>query len=208
MPESRSSDDTSERTGSYEQLLTLFADDEHLAAERYLLVRAKLVLYFESRRISPSEDYADEVLHRTVQKIADGEQIEDIDRYIYGIAKFVRLESFRRRQMDSLDDTGIQGDGASRPVPAALRVMPLVFDSESDGPMQRCLGQCLANLSQENKELLLNYYAADEKRGTHIEQRKALAKKAGKSAGALQKQICLLRQKVGTCTKDCVRREG
>lgn len=203
MPETPVSDDTP-AIGSYEQMLGLLADDEHLAAERYLLVRSKLVAYFEGRRISLAEDFADEVLHRTAQKISTGEQIDDIDRYVYGIARFVRLEWYRRRQSESLDDVvGSVGNPDIR-TPEALRVMPAQLENEAGDALRICLRECLAKLSAENKGLLLDYYEGREGEITNIKHRKSLAQQLGKSTSALQKQICLLRQKVGTCTRECV----
>ena len=92
----------SDSAEGYERMLMYFADDEVEAGERYLLVRRKLIAYFEGRRISPAEDFADDVLERVAQKIVAGVQIEDINRYIYGIARFVRLESYRRRANEPL----------------------------------------------------------------------------------------------------------
>jgi DNA-directed RNA polymerase specialized sigma24 family protein len=189
-------------------MLRLLADDERLAAERFMLVRAKLVTYFEGRRISPAEDFADEVLHRTAQKIASGEKVEDINRYIYGIARFVRLESHRRRETESIDEITSAGDGFRRQTPEGLRVEASGLAENSGSQMENCLSECLSKLPAENKQLLLSYYAADERKGTHIEQRRAMAERMGKSPGALQKQVCLLRQKVSACAKDCVRNAG
>jgi hypothetical protein len=189
-------------------MLRLLADDERLAAERFMLVRAKLVTYFEGRRISPAEDFADEVLHRTAQKIASGEKVEDINRYIYGVARFVRLESHRRLNTESLDEITSSSDGFRRQMPEALRVVAANPAEASDSRMENCLSECLGKLPGDSKGLLLGYYAADERKGTHIEQRRVLAQRLGKSPGALQKQICLLRQKVSLCAKDCVKRAG
>jgi DNA-directed RNA polymerase specialized sigma24 family protein len=192
-------------SAGYNEMLRLLADDERLAAERFMLVRAKLITYFEGRRISPAEDFADEVLHRTAQKIASGEKVEDINRYIYGIARFVRLESHRRRETESLDEIINPVDGFRGQIPEALRIGPSNLAESAGSRMENCLSECLGKLPADNKQLLLNYYAADERKGTHIEQRRALAEQLGKSPGALQKQICLLRQKVSACAKDCVR---
>lgn len=192
----------------YDEMLRLLADDERLAAERFMLVRAKLVTYFEGRRISPAEDFADEVLHRTAQKIASGEKIEDINRYIYGIARFVRLESHRRRETESLDEITSLGDGFRRQMPETLRVAASNPEETGGSRMENCLSECLGKLPAGNRRLLLSYYAADERNGTHIEQRRAMAEQMGKSPGALQKQICLLRQKVSACAKDCVKNAG
>jgi hypothetical protein len=147
---------------------------------------------------------ADEVLFRAAQKVAVGEQVDDINRYVYGIARFVRLESFRRPKSDSIDDMGAGSGDRQRGVPDPLRVAPVVFDDETDGAAYRCLRLCVSSLSQDNRNLILSYYAADETGTSNIEQRKVLAKRLGKSMGTLQKQVCLLRQKVAGCTKDCV----
>jgi DNA-directed RNA polymerase specialized sigma24 family protein len=192
-------------SAGYDEMLRLLADDERLAAERFMLVRAKLILYFEGRRISPAEDFADEVLHRTAQKIASGEKVEDINRYIYGIARFVRLESHRRRKTESLDEITSSSDGFRQQMPEALKVAPNTPAESGGSRMENCLSECLGKLPKDNKELLLSYYAADERKGSHIEQRRTLAEKLGKTPGALQKQICLLRQKVSVCANDCVK---
>lgn len=185
-------------------LLRLFSEDDKESAESYLRMRSKLVAYFEGRRISPADDMADEVLYRAAQKIAAGEKVEDINRYIYGIARFVRLESFRRRDTESVDGFEPNVGQPYRQTPEQLKVLPVIYGDDPSSLSHRCLRTCLANLPRENRDLILNYYKSDESSGTHIEFRKSLAKRLGKSAGALQKQICLLRQKLADCTRKCV----
>jgi hypothetical protein len=148
------------------------------------------------------------VLHRTAQKIASGEKVEDINRYVYGIARFVRLESHRRRETESIDEITGFGDQFRQRLPEALRVAANDASDSGGSRMENCLSECLGKLPTDNKELLLSYYAADERKGTHVEQRRVLAAALGKSPGALQKQVCLLRQKVSVCAKDCVRNAG
>jgi len=170
-----------------------------------MLVRAKLVAYFEGRRLSPAEDLADEVLSRAAQKIGAGERVDDISRYVYGIARFVRLETFRRRDTESVDGFDPTADRPFQRTPEQLKVMPVIYGDDPSSLEHRCLRTCLANLPRENRDLILNYYMRDESSGTHIEFRRSLAKRLGKSPGALQKQICLLRQKLAECTRKCVR---
>jgi DNA-directed RNA polymerase specialized sigma24 family protein len=170
-----------------------------------MIARAKLVVYFEGRRLSPSEDLADEVLFRTARKIGDGERVDDINRYIYGIARFVRLETFRRRETESVDGFDLITDRPFQRTPEQLKVMPVIYGDHPSSLEHRCLRTCLAGLPKENRDLILNYYEKDDSTGTHIEYRRSLAKSLGKSLGALQKQICLLRQKLGECTMKCVR---
>jgi DNA-directed RNA polymerase specialized sigma24 family protein len=191
--------------GGYEQLLRYLDEtDEQSAARRYMLLRAKLSMYFEGRKISPAEDFADEVLHRVVVKISVGEKIDDINRYVFGVARFVCLEHFRQPEIETIDDD-------SRDVPAktpvALTVEPKVdFEDENGSTAKhRCLRSCLAELSDEKRKLLIDYYDIDEAGAKHKDQRKQLALSSNRSAGALQKEICLLRKKIGNCTKECIK---
>ena len=190
-------------TSSYDQLLNMLADDEQLAADRYLLIRAKLIMYFEGRRVSPSEDHADEVLHRVAKKIDAGEEIKDVNRYVFGVARFVMLEAFHQPQMQAVDEVLQEG----MKTPAVLSVSSPVVNDEADTPMQTCLRECLLELRDDKRKLLLDYYEIDEASGHHIEQRKRLAARLNKTPGALQKEICLLRKKVSECSHDCVKRE-
>jgi DNA-directed RNA polymerase specialized sigma24 family protein len=185
---------------SYEMLLRyLDENDEQSAARRYLVLRSKLNLYFEGRRISPAEDFADEVLHRVAAKIGAGEKIDDINRYVFGIARFVCLEHYRKPQTEAIEN---ETDGMT---PAALRVEPDVGLEDGAGVRHRCLRSCMAELSDEKRKLLIAYYAVDEADGKHKAQRKKMAEMSNRSAGALQKEICVLRKKIGNCTKECVK---
>ena len=56
-------------------------------------LRKKLVMYFAGRKMSPAEDYADEVILRALTKISEGEEVEDINKYVFGIARFVRMRN-------------------------------------------------------------------------------------------------------------------
>lgn len=195
----------------YRDLLQLLGADDVTSADRYLLLRSKLAAYFEGRRISPAEDYADEVLHRVAAKLASGEKILDINRYVYGIARYVRLESYRAPEMVALDDEQMSGDDP-RVAGALSHTAPTPGthdhgDRDAPGVLQRCVNECLEALSTDHQNLILAYYDADEGSGKHIQRRKELAKQNNKSAGALHKQICVLRQKIGNCARECTRRE-
>ncbi len=199
---------TGESTANrYQELFALLGDDEDQAARHYVLLRTKLITYFEGRRISPAEDYADEVFHRTAAKIGAGEKVEDINRYVFGIARFVRLESYRKTETETIDENHSGIDNRPAKLPDALIVDPRLPDDGSATVMHACLSECLRKLDDDKRQLILDYYEADEGGGKHIEHRRRLAERYGKSAGALQKQICLLRQKVSGCANDCVRRE-
>ena len=206
-PDRSSSEGTT--AGSYRDLFALLGESEDQANRGYELLRAKLISYFEGRKITPAPDYADEVLHRIAEKISGRENVEDINRYAFGIARFVRLESYRRQIHQPLDDDDPDSGHAGGWIHPALTVKPnleLLDEDSHDNIMRECLRLCLAELTGEKRELLLTYYEGDESSGKHKEHRKRLAEKLKKSAGALQKQICLLRQKVSSCIKACVQK--
>jgi DNA-directed RNA polymerase specialized sigma24 family protein len=190
----------------YRELLDLLGD-EPTSAGRYMLLRSKLVAYFEGRRISPSEDFADEVLHRVAAKISAGEKIQDINRYVFGVARFVRLESYRTSPEISLTDNTSsekdEGISGSRHLGVVPPTIGSEENEESEDVLRQCMTECLEKLSDDHRHLILRYYETDETTGKHKEYRKRLARESNKSAGALQKQICLLRQKIGNCAKEC-----
>ena len=207
MLEFRRADSKEEPIGGYDRLFAMLGTDADEAGRNYQLLRTKLISYFECRKCVPAEDHADEVLHRVAEKFESGEKIEDVIRYSFGVARFVRLESYRVRPDLSVETAGTSAgsvnDGA---VPPELRVEPKIDLLENDSVeilRRNCLRICLLNLSDVHRQLLLEYYHTDESR-KQKDHRRRLAKKYEKTAGALQKQICLLRQKVGRCTKECI----
>jgi hypothetical protein len=166
---------------SYQELFTLLGDNEDQAARR-----------------------------RTAAKIATGEMIDNIDLYVFGVARFVRLESYRRPEMVLIEEEHHGPEERAAKMPDALTVAPRLHGGGEDGSesvMQGCLRECLEKLDDGKRRLILAYYDADETSGKQIEHRRQLAERYKKTAGALQKQICLLRQKVSNCSKECVRRE-
>ena len=194
--------------GGYDKLFALLGADSDEAGRNYQLLRTKLISYFECRKATPAEDYADEVLHRIAEKIEAGETIEDVNRYAFGVARFVRLESYRKQTDLPIDTAGARagsvGEGRVHP---SLTVEPKteILDNDSiDNVRRECLRSCLMQLNVDHRDLLLAYYHTDESSRKHKDHRRRLAEKYKKSAGALQKQMCLLRQKVSRCTKVCM----
>lgn len=201
------------KENDYRKFLNLLSDDEQIADEKFIFLRKKVIVYFECRKISPAEDFADEVLHRAVKKVGEGEEIENVNAYILGIARFVRLESYRIPQNSSLDQACEMGKSqrhlnAKNSVPASLIVSQKTDFADEDDLMKNCLNLCLKKLPEDKKKMLIAYYETGDDAKSQIELRKQLAQIHQKTMGALQKQICKLRQKVSLCSKECVKRGG
>src|SRR5215510_2690189 len=132
---------------AFNGLLGSLAPDRDVAAERYLEIRKNLVRLFEWRGCSTPEEYADEAINRCAKKIAEREEIRDVATYCVGIARMLLLEMSRERTKEarSLDRT---------PEPYTPPTEP---GSDPERGVE-CLSRCLAELSPENRDLILNYY--------------------------------------------------
>ncbi|HUF02688.1 MAG TPA: hypothetical protein VMM38_00780 [Aridibacter sp.] len=168
-----------------------------------------MIMYFSGRRLSPAEDYADEVIFRAISKISEGEDVEDLRMYVFGIAKFVCLEAYKEPKTVPIDHTGAMpnlsdGEEPGHLVPDQLIAAPQ--DLEEDPEDLGCLRSCLAELPEPKRDLLISFYRIKGTDKTHIEQRKKLANKHGMTSGTLYTNICRLRKKVGKCVEDCLKK--
>ncbi len=182
------------QTGFDKLLATLDADREQAGA-KYESLRARLVKFFEWRNCEMAEELTDTVLDRVVKKIAEGEQIQNINAYSATVAQFVFKEDCRRRErlFQPIDDN-----------PAIENLIAKDNLSEADETNDRrfnCLEKCLGELSDENRRLVTAYYDNDER--TMIATRKRLADSADVSLNTLRIRVCRLKAKLEDCTKDC-----
>ncbi|MCO6512567.1 MAG: hypothetical protein J5I65_17420 [Aridibacter famidurans] len=170
-------------------------------------LRQKLVMYFAGRRLSPAEDYADEVIFRAVTKVSEGEEVEDLRKYVFGIAKFVCLEAFKKPTTVSIDHSGAIDDGSGEDAVGYLVPQQLIeapHDIEETPDDVNCLRRCLDELPDGKRDLLVAFYRIKGTDKTHIEQRKTLANENGMSPGTLYTNICRLRKKVAACVENCL----
>jgi DNA-directed RNA polymerase specialized sigma24 family protein len=155
-----------------------------VAGERFQALHSKLTSYFTYERCIDPEHWADETLDRAVKRLADGAAVEDIQAFIYGIARFVAQEA--RRQDQRTRDL--------------LRAQPIPPPPPSESVFE-CLDTCLAGLSQENRLLIQRYYAGDGK--ALIEQRRRLAEELGISIESLRTRALRIRKDLECCVRDC-----
>jgi DNA-directed RNA polymerase specialized sigma24 family protein len=118
----------------------------------------------------------------------------DGDAYSIGVARMVLLEKNRERAREarSLEE-----------VPE-----PQVVPDEPPGDMERgveCLRRCLAELSPDNRNLILTYYHGE--RGQKIKSRKGLTERFGIPAGALRMRALRLRERLQTCAANCIQQK-
>jgi DNA-directed RNA polymerase specialized sigma24 family protein len=171
---------------SFEALLDWLASDREQAGIKYEQIRSGLIKFFAGRGHSDAEDLADKTINRVASRLNEIRNKVQGDRapYFYGVARKVLLEHNRRKQ------------------PAAPP--GLVGDSGRVEVEHRCLEECIAKLSAENRRLVLGYYQSDGRE--KINQRRLLAEKLGIAPNALRIRAYRIRAELQKCVKKCVER--
>ena len=176
---------------AFDKLLAALDSDRERAGEKYENTRLKLVKFFEYRHSFSPEEHADEAINRAARKIDEGEEIQNLQSYIFGIARLLFLDSVKQQKKQvAIED-------------APPLVQEPGFDKEDDADVQyACFQQCLQNLPPDNRELILEYYE-DEKRGK-IDRRRTLAERFSLPLNALRIRACRIRSKLEDCVSGCI----
>src|SRR5205085_11821880 len=122
----------------FDLLLDWLAPDREQAALRYEEIRRRLIQIFEARGCAAPEELADRTFDRVCEKIPQIAQgyIGDPARYFHGVAQKIHLESLR-----------------PKPPP---RIVPVPDESDIERDYQ-CLEDCLALLTKEVRQMVLDY---------------------------------------------------
>jgi RNA polymerase sigma factor (sigma-70 family) len=160
--------------------------DRDDAIRKYEKIYHRLIEILASRGCHEAEDLADEIIDRVVNKIDEVSKNYEGDpaSYFYGVAKNVLFEYWKRKSPSDL--------------PYLLKAED-TSDSDEKELRHAILDDCLALLSEEDRDLILNYY---QKEGREkILYRTEIASKLGIALNALR--IRVYRIRIGL--KDCVR---
>jgi DNA-directed RNA polymerase specialized sigma24 family protein len=181
---------------AFTTFLTRLSPNPEVAGEKYEELRRQLIRFFEWRGSRISEELADETLNRVMRKIEEGEEIEkNILALSLGIARFVfmeyrRLPDNRRVEIEELFTVAA----------------PSVRQEGDDDLWLICLKECLSYLSDEDRELIIEYYQEDKQ--AKIDCRKALAAKLGISINTLFSRAKRIRDRLERSVMDCVERKS
>jgi DNA-directed RNA polymerase specialized sigma24 family protein len=181
---------------AFDKLMARLGSAEEPAGERYLRARRNLVRYFEGRRSRLAEEQADETINRVARRLDEGAEIQNIDAYLYGVARLVMLEAIdeRDRERKAL------GEVSLRLVP------PSAAEGDETGPGLDCLGRCLDRLPADARTLIVQYYQGE--RRSKIENRQRLADALGIPLQALRARVLRLREKLEACVSACLGRRA
>ena len=183
---------------AFAHLLKQLDDDRERAGEKYEDLRRMLLRFFEWRSASFVEERTDETLNRLARRLSEGVGVSDLRSYAMQIARLVLLESFK-------------GPDARRTEWEALPHEPAIdphrerFEHQIAEQNGRCLMQCLQQLSDDSRQLILAYYQHSGR--AQIEHRAALAARLGLRRDALANRTQRLRDKLAECVMRCTNKK-
>ncbi|MBM3767613.1 MAG: hypothetical protein FJW32_19660 [Acidobacteria bacterium] len=176
---------------AFETLLAALAPERDAAAVRYEELRLRLIRVLRWERASDPESLADEAFTRLARRLVEGEAVADVPAYLSGIVRFLVKEDIAQRQ----------------------RALPLEGDhpaTETNGnEIERAhaaLERCLATLDGAQRALVLGYYQGDQM--ARIFNRKKQAAALGLALNALRNRALRLREKLETCVRGQLLRDG
>jgi RNA polymerase sigma factor (sigma-70 family) len=180
------------------RLLLRLDPDVTRAWEKYEDIRRQLVKFFEWNQCTGAEDLADQVLDRVAAK-ANSEEIQEVANYCFGVARFVCLEAHKKMQRETHSEDLPGGENA---LPDAHDQSAEVVDRLYNERRLDCLKQCLAKLLPGDRELVIQYYSAEEEKQKTF--RRQLAEKAGLKIGTLRVRTNRLREQLEQTVRRCL----
>lgn len=177
---------------AFNKFLSCLDPNPEKAGEKYEAIRLTLVKFFDWRGAHFPEECADETLNRVTRKIDEGESLQDVATYCYGVARLVFLETLKspdNRRSDFED------------LPPLAIAAPEIEEPDT---RQECFNHCLHSLPGDSQQLILQYYQ-DEKR-TKINNRQSLADRLGIPLNALRSRAQRIRDKLEQCIHECLQK--
>jgi RNA polymerase sigma factor (sigma-70 family) len=186
----------------FNKLLSFLDSDREIAGEKYKALHLRLVSFFERRGCSSSEDMADETMTRSARRLNEGVEIYSNDpaAFFLGVARHV-LQEYRASQAKVL---ALNEDIA---LAAHLsQSQDEIRESEEERLMieqqVECLECCMENLSDENRQIIIEYYKGET--GVKIKNRKNLAERLGIKINALRIRALRIRERLEDCLEHCL----
>ena len=173
-----------------DRFLGRLGPDRVAAAAEYVKIRHKLADFFAWRGSPCPEDHADLTLDRIARRLDQGAPVEHLRGYAYGVARKVLLESARDEKRKH----------------AALESLRLQVTPEGESALKerraRCLKQCLSELPEASRALVVEYHQWRE--GSLFERRRLLAQRLGIAPGALRTRVHRIRVQLEECLERCL----
>jgi DNA-directed RNA polymerase specialized sigma24 family protein len=182
-------DDDGPNHESLEALLAWLDPDRDKAWEKYQAIWERLIKIFTWRRRKNVEDLAGEVVNRVTRNVP-----KVVNVVAYNLLLELPRQEARFSEFQEESDLG----GITETVDSeAVDVYELRL---------RCLDECLAQLKEKDREIILAYYQFDQK--TKLADRQQLAEELGLSKSALWTRVSRVRSLLGKCVRARLDEEG
>ncbi|HLJ90627.1 MAG TPA: hypothetical protein VKZ53_27715 [Candidatus Angelobacter sp.] len=177
---------------AFSKFLQWLSQDKEQAAKLYLEIRGKLVKFFVRKGCADSENLTDQTLDRVAAIVHDEpEKYPTPMSLCCGVAKKVWFEHLRIPAPGVLESENIAA--------------PIHDERGFSDCEERCLGTCLEELSQVQRDLIIKYH---QHRGAEkIEVRKRLAEEHG-GLNKLRITAYRIRVRLHDCISGCVQRSA
>jgi len=180
-------------------LLSWLDSDRSKAAEKYVLLRHKLVRAFERLPYGDPDDLADQAIDRIAKRL-EGESIHNLNSFAYAVAMKISLETRRSSARFVSIDADVDSE---EPLVGERDPENRILDSMRNEKTVHCLGTCLQRLTAGDHTLLLEYYKGEKQ--ARILHRQELAQKRATTVARLRSEVNLLREKLRNCVNRCLR---
>jgi RNA polymerase sigma factor (sigma-70 family) len=167
---------------AFGRLLERLGHDPEVAGREYDALHRRLVTFFRLRGMPGADALADEAIDRVARRLEQGEPVEHVRAYVFGIARYILLEEAKRRV---------------REAPFATVRAPLVSASEEAEIQERraaCLEECLQSLEDADRALIVAYYEGPG--GWRLPGRRRLAARLGITEVALRTRAHRIRNRL------------
>lgn len=171
---------------SFEQLLLWLNPDRDRAGEKYEEIRFKLINIYARRGCIGPDELADKTIDIVRGKLPKISKFYTGDKnlYFYGVVKYVYkayLKDMKKRLV--------------------LEPLPPTVSVEQDEKF-RCLEECLAELGEQNRDFILQYYQGEKT--AKIDNHKQMAESLNVTMEALRMRVNRIKRFLKKCVGDCV----
>jgi DNA-directed RNA polymerase specialized sigma24 family protein len=132
----------------------------------------------------------------------NGEEIREIDKYSFAVARFVCLEARKKIRETPIEDL----PGGENALLDGHDRSGEIVDRLYHERRLACLRQCLAKLMPGDRDLVIQYYSAEEEKQKTFRQK--LAEKSGLKLGTLRVRTNRLREQLEQAVRRCLEARG
>ena len=175
----------------------------------YEQMRRALIIFFAANGCGAiADDLPEEVFQVAEQEPPDWSVVADYEGapppYQWTVARYILKTERKKEQLEA--ESGLKSIRDIRQALVPRRDTSGRFETEVKEQRARCLDECMANITETWRYLILEYYKAGEAERKRI--RKEMASELGISMNALRVRMFKIRRTLRECVASCVQEKG